>query len=248
MMRAADAPSVSGDELPGVMRQSSSGNRSASASVRNAGFSPASDSTEVAGRTVSSTSASTPGTGTTSVAKAPDSPASAARRCDRAANSSSSAAREAPLRGDQLGRDALVHEPLGVARAHARPVGVGARGTRAERHAAHRLDAARDDDVGVTGEHRLRGERGGLLARSALPVDGRARHGLGEARGEHGVAGDVVALLADLADASADHVVDEPGVEVVADDERVEHAGEQVDRMHAGEDAARACRARRACG
>ena len=74
MMRAADAPSVSGDELPGVMRQSSSGNRSASASVRNAGFRPASDSAVVAGRTVSSTSASTPGTGTTSVAKAPDSP------------------------------------------------------------------------------------------------------------------------------------------------------------------------------
>ena len=33
MMSAADAPSVSGDELPGVIRQARSGKRSASASV-----------------------------------------------------------------------------------------------------------------------------------------------------------------------------------------------------------------------
>lgn len=71
------------------MRQSSSGKRSASRSVRNAGLRPASESTVVAGRTVSSTSASTPGTGTTSVANAPDSPAAAASACERAANSSS---------------------------------------------------------------------------------------------------------------------------------------------------------------
>ena len=40
MISTADAASVSGDELPGVMRQSSSGNRAASASVRNDGLQP----------------------------------------------------------------------------------------------------------------------------------------------------------------------------------------------------------------
>ena len=149
---------MSGDELPGVMRQSSSGNRSASASVRNAGFRPASDSAEVAGRTVSSASASTPGTGTTSVANAPDSPAAGGEPVRPGGELVELLAREAPLRGDQLGRDALVHEALGVARAQPRAVGVGACRARSERHAAHRLDAARDDDVGLAGDHRLRGE------------------------------------------------------------------------------------------
>ena len=61
----------------------------------------------------------------------------------------------------------------------------------------------------------------------------------GKPGGEHRVAGDVVALLGDLADAPADHVVEEPGVEVVARDDRVEHARQQVDGVDAREGAPR---------
>jgi hypothetical protein len=56
MMSAAEAPSVSGDELPAVTDHSSSGNRARSSSVAKAGWSPASPSTVVDGRTVSSAS------------------------------------------------------------------------------------------------------------------------------------------------------------------------------------------------
>src|SRR5690606_12358510 len=82
-------------------------------------------------------------------------------------------------------------------------------------------------------------EGSGLLARSALPVDGRARHVLGKPGGEECAAGDVVALLADLADAAADDVVDEGRIEVVAADNGVEHPREEVDRMRAAQHPAR---------
>jgi hypothetical protein len=51
----------------------------------------------------------------------------------------------------------------------------------------------------------------GLLARSALAVDRRAGHRLGEAGGEHGVAGDVRGLLTDLHHAAHHDVVDLAG-------------------------------------
>ena len=87
MMSTAEAPSVSGDELPGVMRQSSSGKRAARASVRNAGASPARPSTLVPGRTVSSavTSPASVGTGSSCESKRPSAAARAARACDCAA-------------------------------------------------------------------------------------------------------------------------------------------------------------------
>jgi hypothetical protein len=50
----------------------------------------------------------------------------------------------------------------------------------------------------------------------------------GQPGGEHGVAADVQALVADLHDAAHDHVVDERGVEVVALDERLEDLGGEV--------------------
>ena len=93
----------------------------------------------------------------------------------------------------------------------------------------HDLDAGGDDDVVGAGDHALGGEVRGLLRRAALAVDGGAGHRLGEAGGEHGVAADVDALLADLHDAAHDHVVDERGVEVVALDERLERLGGEVD-------------------
>ena len=79
---------------------------------------------------------------------------------------------------------------------------------RAHRHAGHVLDAGGDHDVVRAGHHTLRREVRGLLRRTALAVDGGADRRLGEAGGERGVAGDVDALLADLHDATHDHVLD----------------------------------------
>lgn len=56
----------------------------------------------------------------------------------------------------------------------------------------------------------------GLLARSALPVDGGGGHRLREAGGEYRGAADVERLLTALGDAAADNIVDQGGVEVVA--------------------------------
>ena len=150
MISAAEAPSVSGEELPGVMRQSISGKRSASASVRNAGLQPGERlGGWCAGRTVSSVErVDAAATGTISVANAPDSPAAAASRCDRAANSSSSSRSKPHFAAMSSAQTPWLTRPVGVARAHARAVRVGARRARADRHAAHRLDAAGDDDVG----------------------------------------------------------------------------------------------------
>ena len=70
---------------------------------------------------------------------------------------------------------------------------------------------------------------GGLLARPALAVDRRAGHDLGPAGGEHGVAGDVEALLADLHHAAHHDVVDDAGIEAGAVDERLQRLGGEVD-------------------
>ena len=99
-------------------------------------------------------------------------------------------------------------------------------------HARHVLDAGRDHDVVRAGHHTLRREVRGLLRRTALPVDGGADRRLGEPGGERGVAGDVDALLADLHDATHDHVVDERGVEAVARDDLADHVRGEIDGVH----------------
>ena len=143
---------------------------------------------------------------------------------------------DAPLVGDQLGRDALRHEPtlVGVAGADLRAervaeLAVGHR--RAHRHAGHHLDAGGDDDVVGAGDHALGGEVGGLLAGAALAVDRRAGHLLRPAGGEDGVAGDVHALLADLHHAAHHDVVDDRRIDAGAVDERLERLGGEVDRV-----------------
>ncbi len=82
--RTADAPSVSGEELPGVMRQSISGKRAARAGSANAGRRQASASGVVDGRTVSSTSCFPPPGSATGTISARAS-AAAGRACDSAA-------------------------------------------------------------------------------------------------------------------------------------------------------------------
>lgn len=136
MMSTAEALSVSGEELPGVICHSSCGKRDASASVRKEGASRARRSTVVPGLMVSSAlTLPLPGVGTgiSSPSKAPAAAASAARWWDVAAKSSSSA-RERPQRlatssaatpwlTSPSGYRALSSSPLGEAPPAFEPIG-----------------------------------------------------------------------------------------------------------------------------
>ncbi len=108
--------------------------------------------------------------------------------------------------------------------------------------AGHRLDAARDDEVGVAGADRLRGHRDRRHARGAEPVHGDAGDLVGQAGEQHRHACDVAVVLAGLVRGAEDDLVDRAelagGVEPdapheLADDERREVVG-----SHAREGAA----------
>jgi hypothetical protein len=83
-----------------------------------------------------------------------------------------------------------------------------------------------------------RGKVDRLLAGAALAVHGDAGHGLRPAGGEDGAAGDVEGLLADLAHAAPDHIVDLARVGQAGPlGQRVQHMGRQVNRVHPGQGA-----------
>ena len=143
-------------------------------------------------------------------------------------------ARETPVRRDEFCAVPLGDEPFWVA-AQERftewvcPVSdIGQ-----HRYAAHRLHARGDHDVLHTRHHGLCCERDGLLARPALAVHGGGRNGLGEARGEHRIAADVLALLVGLCDVSGDHVVDQGRIDAGLFHQGLEAVGQHVHRVHA---------------
>src|SRR6266699_1704840 len=104
----------------------------------------------------------------------------------------------------EVGRDALLHDLVFLEELRAQGAGV-----RSERHAGHRLDAARDDDVGLARHHFHRGEVERLQAGGAHPVHARARDRLRESGDERCEPSDVHPLLVDLRDASEDDVLDD---------------------------------------
>ena len=106
---------------------------------------------------------------------------------------------------------------------------------KAHRHPRHRFDAGGDHDVHGAGHHGLRREMQRLLRRAALPVDRGGGHALRQLRGHHGVARDVVGLLAGLHHAAHDHVFDLGGIGAGAIDQRIQHGGGEIGRMPAGE-------------
>src|SRR5207248_4205758 len=71
----------------------------------------------------------------------------------------------------------------------------------------------------------------GLLARAALPIHRRRRRRHREPRGEPRIASDVEALLAGLADAAEDHVVDLAGLDAGPSDHLFQDQGPEDDRM-----------------
>ena len=70
-----------------------------------------------------------------------------------------------------------------------------------------------------------------LLRRAALAVDRHGGNAVGQQRGQHHVAADVEALLADLADAADDDVVDRRGVDAGARGEGIEDFRAHIGRM-----------------
>ena len=80
----------------------------------------------------------------------------------------------------------------------------------------------------------------GLLRRAALTIDRRAGHLVGVARAEPRRARDVAGLGADRVDAAEHHVVDGPGVEARALDERLDDVRAEVCGVRLAEPAAAA--------
>ena len=107
-----------------------------------------------------------------------------------------------------------------------------------ERHPAHDLGAAGDHEVVVVRRHARGGEVDGLLRRAALAVDRRGRHRLGQPGRDPPVAGEVRALLAHLAHAPADDVVDALGVHARPLDQRGQGEAQEVRRVPVGQRAA----------
>ena len=145
------------------------------------------------------------------------------------------AAAEAPPVNDHFRADPLVRPLAGIALEETGAERHLARGRHAHRHPAHGLDAAGDDHVIVAGHHAGGGEADRLLRGAALPVEGDAGDRLGPARAEHRVPGDVERLLADLANAAPDHVLDYGRVDPGPFGQGGQHMRGQVGRVHAGQ-------------
>jgi hypothetical protein len=109
---------------------------------------------------------------------------------------------------------------------------------RRERRARHRLDPARENEVGLAEANLAGGLDRRLQAGRAEPVDRQARHRRGQAREQGGHARDVAVVLARLVRAAQVDLLDARGVQLVALDGGSDHAGGQIVRAHAGEDAA----------
>ena len=107
-----------------------------------------------------------------------------------------------------------------------------------ERRARHRLDAAGDEQIAVTGDHGVARTDDGGEAGCAETVDGHARDGLGKAGEEDGHARDVAVVLACLVRAAEPDVLDLLGGNACTVDGRADGDRRQVVGADCGEPAA----------
>ena len=105
----------------------------------------------------------------------------------------------------------------------------------ADRHAAHRFDAARDTVVDDARGDQVVNEVIGLLRGTALAVDRGGRHLVGERSRQPGGARDIETLLADLRDATTDDLADVARIDVCALQDSLLHVTEQVRGVYAGQ-------------
>jgi hypothetical protein len=169
-------------------------------------------------------------TGTTSRSNRPCSIAASARRCDSYEYASSSS-RESP----HSSAISSAEIPCGTISQRSSSFVGEVAAARAHRHARHRLDSGRDDEVELARPDRGRCVEVALHRRAALPVDGRAGHRVRPARDQRRHPADVPALLADLRDAAHLHVLDLRRIEPVPLHERVQHLSGELVRAERGE-------------
>ena len=109
---------------------------------------------------------------------------------------------------------------------------------RDERGAAHALDAAGDDQVGLARADASRGVVHRLEPAAAEAVHGHAGHGLGQAGEERGHAPDVAVVLARLVRRAEDHLVDLAVADVGPLEDRADDVRREVVRTDLCERAA----------
>ena len=132
-------------------------------------------------------------------------------------------------------REAPADRRVGDLRVAAREAALGLQ--HHERRARHRLDAARQHELRLAEPDLARGLDDGLEPGRAEPVDGHARHLLGQPGEQARHARDVAVVLARLVRAAHEDLVDRSGIEAVALDRRRDHAGGQVIGADGREDA-----------
>src|SRR6266540_3171333 len=139
--------------------------------------------------------------------------------------------RDAVLPSHQLHRDTLRHQVVQLHELERK--WCSKRGdVRPHRHSTHRLHTTGDGDVAYAGLNEVGGEVNGLLARTALPVDrGRGSRDW-KAGGEPCVARNVERLLANLAHAAEDHVLDQLRLDAGPIDDLFQHERTEDDGMH----------------
>ena len=106
-----------------------------------------------------------------------------------------------------------------------------------ERRPAHRLDTARDEEIPVARDHRVRGADNGSEARGAEAVDGHAADRLGEAGEQSCEARDVAVVLPRLVRTAEPHVLDLRRRDTGPLDGRGDRNRRQIVRANAGESA-----------
>ena len=155
-------------------------------------------------------------------------------------------ARDVPLLGHRLGADELADLAAAVAGRPTRRTAVRivetqrlpCVGGRHDRHHAHVLHAAGDDEVHRPRHHGLGGELHRLLGRAALTIDRHAGDMLRQPSREPARAGDASRLRPDRVDVAEHDVVDRVRVDAGAFDERRDAVRSQVSGMDGGETAA----------
>ena len=152
-------------------------------------------------------------------------------------------ARDVPLLGHHLGADELADLAGAVAGRPPRRTAVrvveaerlAGVGGRHDRHHAHVLHAAGDDEVHRPRHHGLGGELHGLLGGAALTVDRHAGDVLRQPGREPARPGDAARLRPDRVDVAEHDVVDRVRVDAGAFDERGDAVGAEVGGMDGGE-------------
>ena len=105
------------------------------------------------------------------------------------------------------------------------------------RRARHRLDAAREHEIGLAEAHEAGRLRDGFEARGAEAIHRHARHRVGKAGEQRGHPRDVAVVLARLVGAAEDDLIDAAGVETMTGDHGHEDVTGEVVGAHVAQGA-----------